>query len=186
MDRVARSVRPHGQGTGRKRCSPVGARSGLRPRPAGAEHVPAGAGRREHAPEIRATSPGERRGVMRSRSGRGGAESEYGLAVQYRPFVRNRHRKKCPASAPIRCRRRPRIRTDTTRGASGTTDSTRMRCTRFSRTGVKNRYQSSSAPTVPYSTYQAARAAALPRNSAPVESWCQNARYTAAYVRRCR
>ena len=60
--------------------------------------------------------PVEQRQVSRyAGQGRGGAESEYGLALHRSPLVRNRRRKNRPSSAPGRCSRRaclvPRHRT---------------------------------------------------------------------------
>lgn len=122
---------------------------------------------------------------MRSRSGRGAADSEYGWELKRIPGARNRHRKNCPASAPIRCSLRPPISTDTIPGVSSMTASTRMRWRRFSRIGVRIRYHRTSAVTVPYSAYQAVLAAGSTAKSLPVVIWCQNVRNTAAYVIRC-
>ncbi|CAM5613123.1 hypothetical protein SALBM217S_05829 [Streptomyces griseoloalbus] len=87
--------------------------------------------------------------VIRSMSGRGAADSEYGWELNRIPGARNRQRKNCPASAPIRCRRCPPISTDTTPGVSSMTAWTRMRCRRFSRTGVMIRYHRTSTVTAP-------------------------------------
>ncbi len=65
--------------------------------------------------------------VIRSSSGRGAADSEYGCELNRIPGARNRHRKNCPASAPIRCSLRPPISTDTMPGVSSMTASTYSR-----------------------------------------------------------
>lgn len=65
-------------------------------------------------------------------------------------------------------------------GVSSITASTRIRCRRLSRRGVSTRYQSSSAVTEPYSTYQTVLATGSTAKSLPVVSWCQKVRNTAA------
>ena len=70
-------------------------------------------------------------------------------------------------------------------GDSSMTASTRSRCFRFSLIGTMIRYQTTSAVTEPYSTYQPVFAAGVAANSLPVVIWCQNVRNVAAYVSRC-
>ena len=122
--------------------------------------------------------------VIRSMSGRGAADSEYGCELNRMPGARNRQRKNWPASAPIRCSFRPPISTDTMPGVSSMTASTRIRCRMLSRIGVRIRYQTTSAVTEPYSAYQTVFAIGSTAKSLPVVSWCQNVRNTAAYVSR--
>ncbi len=74
--------------------------------------------------------------MIRIRSGRTAADSEYGFDAHHRSRVRNRTRKNWPDSARSSSRCRPVSSTDTTPGASGTTCATRSRCRSACRTGV--------------------------------------------------
>ena len=120
--------------------------------------------------------------MNRSRSGWGGADSEYGADTHQRPRARNRQRKNWPDSARSSSRCRPEITTLTSPGPSDWTAKTRIRCRAACRAGVTNRYQKMAANTTMYSPPHKIRAGRLEMNSAPMANWWLNASATARYV----
>src|SRR4051794_193880 len=117
--------------------------------------------------------------VMRRRSPSGAADSEYGCACHHSPRRRKRHWKNWPPATGSRSSLRPRRKTDTTPGPSGTTPTTQTRWRSERHTGSPTRASTTTASVPSHSPVHQRRATGWPTNEAPVSIWCENDRKSA-------